>query len=167
MLIGFTQDDAFSSDGDLDAIGDADLVNNEGPTTLGLKIISVRTVIAFLCLGSFTVYFVMFSLPWWAAVLIGIAVGGVAGLLMGLAINALAKMQTSGNIDINNCVGKTGEVYLTIPASRAGMGKVNVLVQERLSEFAAVTDSPEPIKTGAGVRILDVSGEHVLVVEPF
>lgn len=167
MLIGFSDDDAFTGGSDLDAdVGDIDLINNEGATTLGLRIVSVRTVIAFLCLGSFAVFFVMFYLPWWAAVLIGIVIGGAAGFLMGLAINSLSKMQSSGNIDINNCVGKTGEVYLTIPAGRGGVGKVNVLVQERLTEFEAVTDSTEPIKTGRGIKVLSVSGEHILVVEP-
>jgi hypothetical protein len=172
MLIGFTSDDAFSAgdgiDIDGDGIPDFDAAGSEGVTTLGLKIISVRTVIAFLCIGSFTAFTAMEVgvTAWWAALLIGCGAGLVAGFLMGLAISALARMHNSGNIDIKNCVGKEGEVYLTVPASRSFSGKVNVLVQERLTEFEAVTDSAEPIKTGSQVMVTSVVNEHLLLVEP-
>lgn len=165
MLIGFSDDDAFTGADDVD-IDAGDLINDEGISHIGLKLISVRTVIAFLCLGSFAVFFTLFYLPHWAAILIGIGVGGAAGVLMGLAINAIAKMQDSGNININNSIGKIGEVYLTIPSARSGQGKVNVVVQERLTEFDAVTDSPEPIKTGLQIKVLDVINNRILLVEP-
>lgn len=163
MLIGFGDDDAFTGD-DVEV---GDFINDEGITHLGLKLISVRTVIAFLCLGSFAVFFSLYFLPHWASILIGVGVGTVAAVLMGLAINAMAKLQHSGNIDIKNSIGKVGEVYLTIPPSRTGQGKVNVVVQERLTEFDAITDNNEAIKTGLQIKVLDVINDRVLLVEPF
>ena len=77
------------------------------------------------------------------------------------------KLQGNGNLQVENTVGKTAEVYLTIPANRGGNGKVNVYVQERYAEMEAVTDSDTPIKTGEKVKITGTLNEGTVLVEPF
>ena len=64
-----------------------------------------------------------------------------------------------------NAIGKSGRVYLTIPASHNGEGKVNVLLQGSYVEREAVTDEEAPIPTGAEVVVVGVSGQTTLVVK--
>ena len=57
-------------------------------------------------------------------------------------------------MEISNAVGKTGEVYLTIPPSLSGTGKINVDLQGTLTELDAMTENDTPIKTGAKVKVV-------------
>lgn len=166
MLIGFNADDAFDGDGG-GTDNDVDFANDEGADNIGLKVISLRTIIAFLCIGSWVGFTVLFFTEKWYLVTPAALVGGAAaGLAVAFIMRAAMKMQSNGVIDIKNCVGKIGEVYLTIPAKRGGNGKINVFVQERWSEFEAATDYDSPIKTGSQIKISGVINEGLLLVEP-
>ena len=81
-------------------------------------------------------------------------------------MRGIARLQSSGNLDIRNAIGKVGQVYLTIPADGKSAGKVNLTVQEQFKEFSAMTTANEPIKTGEYVRVVSVSDTGVLMVEP-
>ena len=74
--------------------------------------------------------------------------------------------QYDGTLDIRNALGLAGTVYLTVPAARQGPGKVNVLVQEQLREFDAVTDSAGAIPTGADIVVTGLAGRDTLLVAP-
>lgn len=67
---------------------------------------------------------------------------------------------------MRNAVGLSGTVYLTIPPARSETGKVTLLLQERLTQIDAVTDCETPIKTGAEVVVVGVSGKTTLIVQP-
>ena len=56
-------------------------------------------------------------------------------------------------------------MYITVGAKREGVGKVNVVVQERLCEYDAVTDEEEPLKFGTEITVVGVSGMNTLVVK--
>lgn len=89
---------------------------------------------------------------------------GFVGMLgVGWMMRGLSRLQSSGNIDIRNAVGRRGTVYLPVPGARAGQGKVTVNVQGRSMEFAAVTDG-EALATGTAVTVLAVEGETLKVV---
>ena len=159
-------EDAFETDGDVDSV---DSFNDEGIGSVsGLKLLSLRTIIVFFAIGSWMAFALcpVFEGKQWIAVLIGIAVGAAAGVAFAFVMRAFLKLQSSGNIDPANCKGLIADVYLTIPASRAGTGKVQVVVQERLTEFDAVTDYERDIATGAQVRILENVNHGVLLVDP-
>ena len=49
---------------------------------------------------------------------------------------------------------------------RSSPGKVTLTVQEQLTEFEALTDSPAPIPTGSPVRVTGLAGRGALLVEP-
>ena len=72
-------------------------------------------------------------------------------------------LQSNGNIDYNEAVGKIAEVYLTIPPKNEGSGKVTLNVSERYVEKSAVQSGETPILTGAKVRIISVIGDEYLV----
>ena len=78
----------------------------------------------------------------------------------------LAGMQQSGNINLQkSAAGCEGKVYLTIPALRGGAGKVQITINGAVREYDAVTESEEPLKTGASIRVVDVIDASTLLVE--
>ena len=92
------------------------------------------------------------------------AVAGVAVMYAQAKLFALLLgLQSSGNIRMDNAVGRQGRVYLTIPPG--GTGKAEVSVQGRLRVFDAVSAGGEALATGALVRVSGVRGGDVLVVE--
>ena len=95
------------------------------------------------------------------ATLVGIALVAIVMYLFRL----LAKMQASGNIDVNTmAVGCTGRVYLTIPGERKGEGKVQITINESVREYQALTDG-DTIKTDTPIKVVEVINESTLLVE--
>ena len=160
MLIGIGGDNAADADGDID-VDDLDIPDD------GLALFTVRGVTSMLCItGWVAVALLETTLPQGVSIAIAI-LSGVATLIgMAYLMRAVYKLQSSGNIDVENCIGKIGEVYIPIPAAGNGSGKVNLTVQEKFSEFSAITTSDDQLKTGAFVRVVAVGPSGVLVVEP-
>ncbi|MBQ2715372.1 MAG: NfeD family protein [Clostridia bacterium] len=159
MLIGIGGDSGADADVDID---DGIEVPDDG-----LAIFSVRGVTSMLCItGWVAVALLETSLPQSVSIAIAIACGVATLIGMAYLMRAIYRLQSSGNIDIENCVGKIGEVYIPIPSTGNGSGKINLTVQEKFSEFTAITTSGEQLKTGAFVRVVAVSESGVLVVEP-
>jgi hypothetical protein len=159
LLIGIGGES--DTDVDVDDVDGIDLPDD------GLAIFSVRGILSMLCItGWVAVALLETSLP--AGVSIGIAIAcGIATLIgMAFLMRAINKLQSSGNIDVGNCIGKIAEVYIPVPAAGSGSGKVNLTVQEKFSEFTAITTAGEQLKTGSYVRVVAVNEAGVLVVEP-
>jgi hypothetical protein len=72
-------------------------------------------------------------------------------------------MTQSGNLDLRNAIGLEAEVYLSIPESNSGKGKVHISVQGALRELDAGTGG-DRIPTGSRVKVKSVSN-NVLIVE--
>jgi membrane protein implicated in regulation of membrane protease activity len=127
----------------------------------------------FLSLQGLTAFFMMFGLVGMALYAAGqgsvvsIAGGLVAGVFTVWVVSKVfigfQALQSDGTIRIENAIGKEGSVYLTIPEGE--VGKVNVTVQGRLSEFEAVSLNKKKIETGQRVKIVYVIGRDRLVVE--
>lgn len=159
LLIGIGAD----SDADIDADGvdGLDLADD------GLAIFSIRGILSMLCItGWVAVALLETSLPSGVSIAIAIVCGVATLIGMAFLMRAINKLQSSGNIDIGNCIGKIGEVYIPVPAAGNGSGKVNLTVQEKFSEFTAITTSGNQLKTSSFVRVVAVSESGVLVVEP-
>lgn len=78
----------------------------------------------------------------------------------------LSSMQQSGNIDLQkSAAGCEGKVYLTIPASREGAGKVQITIGGAVREYDAVTESEKPLKTGTSIRVVDAIDANTVIVE--
>lgn len=104
--------------------------------------------------------------------------GVVGGLLLGLVLGAgsalgvaqlmrsMLRLESDGTLRIENAIGATAIVYLTIPAGRQGAGKIHVTVQGRSVEIAAVTAHDRSLPTGASVVVIDVAGSDLLEVAP-
>ena len=125
LAIGSGDNDAtFDSDTDID---DVDTINDGGVglTIFGLRILTVRSIIAFLAVGSWLTFALFYSIEFFALIP-GIAAGIAAAFAIALFMKAMDKLQGSGNLKVENTLGKTAEVYLTIPPARSGNGKINV-----------------------------------------
>ncbi|MCH5165954.1 MAG: hypothetical protein J1G01_06090 [Clostridiales bacterium] len=158
-------------DGDLDVHGEFNVDGGDGGSdffaVFALRLLSFRCIIAFFAIGAWIGYTVCYSLQWYYALIIAIACGFAAACGMAAAITGLEKLQSSGNINPANAVGKTGTVYLTVPPSRSGRGKVNILIQERFAEYEAVTDSDKPLPTMSDIKVLGHIGSNILLVEEY
>ncbi len=100
---------------------------------------------------------------------ITLPVAFVCGALMMFAIaymfKGVMRLRQSGTVDNRNAIGAAGKVYLEIPPSRSGEGKVNIMLQGAYVEKNAVTDEGEPIPTGSEIIVVGLSGGTTLVVK--
>jgi membrane protein implicated in regulation of membrane protease activity len=132
----------------------------------GLVLFSVRGVVSTLTVMGWAAVALLETLSPALAISIA-AVLGVA-TLFGTAylMRAVARLQTSGNLDVENAVGKVATVYIPIPPKGTGAGKVTMTLQEKYCELSAVTLGAEKLSTGTLVRVVSVDGTGVLAVEP-
>lgn len=133
----------------------------------GLRLLSLRSIVAFVAVGGWMGYTLCYMLPWYAALPIALLCGFVAACAMAGAMLGMERMQNSGNLNPINAIGAQGTVYLTIPPKRGGKGKINVLVQERYAEYEAVTDSDEPLPTASEIKVIGHVGNNVLLVTKY
>lgn len=165
QLIGIGGDDV-PEDIDGDGIPDSDL-DAAAAADDGLSLFSIRGILSMLCItGWLGVGLLETALPDWAAILIAVAAGVATLIGIAFLMRGIYKLQSSGNIDISNAVGKVAQVYIPIPAAGAGSGKVTITLQEKFCEYTAITAAAEALKTGSYVRVVSVSDGGVLLVEP-
>jgi hypothetical protein len=96
----------------------------------------------------------------------GIGSGAAAMIVVAWMMNLLGKLQSKGNVHIERAVGALGTVYLGIPASGQGAGKVTVNVQQRTMEYRAITQHEQPLETGTPVMVVGIAGPDTLEVGP-
>jgi hypothetical protein len=148
---------------DFDHSADSD----HGNSSAGLKIFSLRAIVAFLVgFGWAGALYLQDGKPPLVATLIA----AVAGLVfMGVVIfilRSLMAFRSDGTIDYQNAIGQTGHVYVTIPAHHEGQGQVEIMIQGRLVTALAVTDHLDPIPPLTPVMVHSVEGQSLLVVHP-
>ena len=174
MLVGAGSNGFEAADGDLvggaDFDGDADFdggsdIAQSDLGAFGMKLLGIRSIMAFLCIFSWVGYTCVYLMDWWWALLIGVGAGVAASLLVALLMTLVERTQTDGTTNIRRAIGCSAEVYLRIPAERSGTGKINVIVQEKMVEVNAVTDENEDIPTGAAVVVDSVVSDGLVVVK--
>lgn len=146
----------------LEADFDSDL--DGGDSTF--QLFSFRNLINFLLGFSWTgisFYDEIDSTP----LLIGLSVlvGLVFLFLFFMIIRQLEKLAEDNSFKINECLNKTAEVYMQIPASKSGKGKVLISIKGSMRELDAITKSEESILSGTMVVVKEVLSENLLVVE--
>ncbi len=148
---------------DFDDAGDVDGYMSAEP---GLKILSARTIIAFLAVfGWVGIELLKLGANSVVAIAVGFVSGFVIMLIMAILIRELFKLQSNGNVDIKNAIGCSGSAYIPIPAKRNGKGKVTVTFQNTTCELEAVTDEENDIPSYSEVVVIGVSGRDTLIVK--
>lgn len=154
MLFGLGDDSDADVD-DIDDVGDGD----------GLALFTVKGIIAMLSITGWTgVIFLGTEMPTALSYVLAFLCGFATLIIMAYVMRAISGLQSSGNIEIGNAVGKVGQVYIPIKPNCAG--KVNITVQGQYSEFTAISTSSETLSTGSYVRVVAVDEAGTLVVEP-
>lgn len=163
-----------SVDADIDASGadgidaaDADDGSESDSHDGGVALFSVRGIVAMLCIGGWSgVVLTGTGINTTLSVILSIIFGTAALVGMFYLMKAAMTLQSSGNIDLGNAIGKTGRVYIPIPAGGNGRGKISITVQETLIEVDAITMSDRKLATGETVRVVSTDETGLLVVEP-
>ena len=101
----------------------------------------------------------------WLLQVVAIAVGLVFVLAFVFMFRQVMKLSHDGSYKMSEAVGLKADVYLRIPASRSGRGKVQVSVKGSVHEVDAMTDRNDEVATGAQVKIVKVLGDDLLLVE--
>ena len=129
----------------------------------GLQLLSVRSIAAALAVfGAFGLWLDGF-LPGWMAAGSALVPAFLAALGTALVMRFLVRMETDGSLRLEEAVGATGRVYLTIPGAEQATGLVHIPVQGRSIELRAITREKEPLKTGASVLVISVDTESETV----
>lgn len=132
----------------------------------GLKLFTVRTIVAFFMVGGWTgTAMLAGGKPEAAAIPVAFLAGTAAVFAIALLFKYSLRLQDNGAVLIQNTLGKQADVYLYIPEGRKGKGKITVLVQERYREYDAVTNASEPIKTGDKVVVTGIADEQTVIVK--
>lgn len=155
--------DADGIDGDFDMCGDADGGTLDAGGTL--QLFSVRNIVNFLlgagwggvCLSSTITNSVVLCL---AALLTGCVFVAVFAFIY----KQMRHLEHDGAFRIEECLGQVADVYLRIPAGRNGEGRIQYSFQGSVQELPAVTDGDQ-IPSGAKVRVVEIIGDHTLLVE--
>jgi hypothetical protein len=98
------------------------------------------------------------------AILIALTSGALAMVVVAWLMGLLHSLQSEGNVHIESAVGTLGTVYLTIPANKAGAGKVTLKIQNRTMEYRAVTEEEQELKTGTPVMVVGITAPDVVQV---
>ncbi len=158
LFFGIGDGDDFDIDGD----GIPDIETGDD----GLTLFSVRGIIGMLCIAGWSgITFIDLGLSDVLSVFLSIVCGGLTLFGIAYLMKAILKLQSNGNIQLGSAVGKTGQVYIPIPANGSGRGKINLVVQDRFIEVEAVTQSSEPLKTGETVRVVSTDDMGLVMVE--
>lgn len=150
-----------------DGHGDHDAGAHHDTVGDGLQLFSIRA------LSAGVAFFGIAGLGASAAGLPGV-IAGVAGSVAGIAamvgvawtMRSMLRLEHDGSIDIQRAIGVPARVYLPIPASQQGVGKVTLALQGRTVEYQAVTSEGEVLPTGAEVLIVEVRSDDTVEVVP-
>ncbi len=175
-LIGLSSDSDADADVEADAsadgadegfaLDDADEAFEKGEgLDAGLRFFTLRGLIAFfsvmgwvgtICCGN--------GMNLALSILISSASGFLAMLVIALLMKWLFSLQYDGTEDIRDALGVSGTVYMRIPPSRTGKGKISAIIQGKLCEKYAVTDEETMINREEEVTVVGISGEETLIV---
>lgn len=158
------------ADTDLDLDIDADFDPDIPHDTPGheLKVISLQTLSAFFMGAGWMglAAYRLLDLSAGVSAMIALVSGIGVGWMLVALLRAMLRLQNSGNIELSDTVGLGGEVYVEIPPSGKGSGRVKLIVKEHLREYHAVQGGQVAIPTGTRVRIAGSNaGSNSLTVE--
>lgn len=152
---------------DSDTGVDADFDGNLDSADAPFQLFSLRNLINFLLGFGWTgaVLYNAFESKFVVGI-VSFLVGSVFILLFFVIMRFIWKLSEDNTFKMEDTIGKTADVYMNIPASKNGRGKIFVSVKGSSRELYAVTTAGEALKSGSLVKIIGIEGD-ILVVEPF
>jgi membrane protein implicated in regulation of membrane protease activity len=136
--------------------------NDPHDSTVAFKMLSIRSVLAFLTLFCWaTALYIHGGQPVAAGMGYAVLWGLAAMVLVSLLLHGVLRMTEMGNQRIETCVGKTGTVYLDIPA--AGTGEIRILCSGVMTHVKACCPAGA-MAAGARVRVVRTAGANTVEV---
>jgi membrane protein implicated in regulation of membrane protease activity len=157
-ILTFIVGDGVAAEGDADVAIDSD-------TGIDFQFLSIKNLIAFFTIFGWVGVVTHGSgiAPVWSVVL-ATAAGLVMMTIMATLMYFMGKLTESGTLNLRKAIGKVATVYLTIPAKRNGMGKVQITVQG-FQTLDAITDDEQEIGNGMLVEVIEVLNNEILIVK--
>ncbi|MCY6372136.1 NfeD family protein [Clostridium ganghwense] len=141
---------------------DADIDMNLNPN-VPLKLVTLRNIIIFFTIFSWTgIMGVRHGYSKMLTIALGIILGTIVIVILSSVYKLIFKLTESGNMNLKNAIGATGEVYLTIPDNGKEGGKVHVIFQSSLREVPAITYG-EKLKTGTKIKVIGIEQNFLVV----
>ncbi|NDV67332.1 NfeD family protein [Dysgonomonas sp. 25] len=149
------------ADGGVDADFDGNLDGVEAP----FQLFSLRNLINFLL-----------GMGWTGASMYGTfdnkILLGVVATVIGLVfvgifffiMRSFMRLAEDNSFKIEDAVGKTGDVYTTVPANKNGKGKVFVSVKGSTRELSAITSNEENLTVGTLIKVIGLE-DGILIVQ--
>jgi len=145
----------------LDADFDSNLDGGDAP----FQLFSLRNLINFLLGFSWTGISFFDLIPNKTLLtILALAIGVGFVLVFFYIMRQIQKLAEDNSFKIEDTIGKTAEVYLTIPGKMSGKGKVIVSVKGSFHELPAMTEN-EKINSNSMIKILRIESDEILIVE--
>lgn len=132
----------------------------------GISIFTLKGLTAFFTLGGWVGLLCSLNFPeeyTWLSVIPAFLCGSAAMVGIAFAMRAMYQLQTSGNLQKENVVGKTATVYVSVLPARTGRGKITLTAQGQFMELDAVTDETEKLCVDEKVVIEEFSDGTAVV----
>lgn len=97
------------------------------------------------------------------AILVGLLCGAGLLLIQAIAMRAVRRLQSSGNVSIKDTIGLEGVVYLAIPGSGKGKGLVTLVVGGKQRQFNALSAGDE-LPSQTRVTVAKVNDDNTVTV---
>jgi len=94
---------------------------------------------------------------------IGLLGGVIAMFVVFWLMLGLKNLGEDGTIRIQDAIGKVGTVNVAIPPNKSAAGKIQITIQNRLVDYAAMTTG-DKLQTGTSVEVVGLLGESTLEV---
>ncbi len=133
------------------------------------------------CMKSFVnlrSFLVLLSVGLWATILtyklvgnyvysalIGFGISLIITIVFMLIFGYVSKMDVLSEVDLKSLIGNPAIVYSVIQSKGEGKGKVSVVVNNRMRVFNAIAYEDNKIVAGKNVKVVDVLGSDLLLVE--
>lgn len=151
--------------GDADVPDDTPDAEVGGDSGIAFQFFTLKNLIVFFTIFAWTgIASVDSGVSELTTVFLAVAAGLASMAIMATLMYFMAKANADGTLKIDNAIGATGQVYLTIEKKRKGIGQVQIKVQGSLRTLDALTDDEEDIPTGNMITVKSVVNKSILVV---
>jgi len=149
-----------------DAHGHGSATGHSGPANWLVGVLTFRTAVAALTFfGLAGLAAAQTTGDSWLVLAVALAAGAGAMFLVAWVMRSLARLNAEGTARIERAIGKSGTVYLTVPGNKEGVGRVQLNLQNRTVECAAVT-AHATLPNGTKVVVTAVIGRDTVEVAP-
>ncbi|CAN5870630.1 hypothetical protein BH23GEM9_BH23GEM9_28570 [soil metagenome] len=125
----------------------------------GLNLVSVRALAAAaVFFGAAGLAMSRFTPDWLAAVL-AVPPAVAAAALTAWLTRLMFRMESRGNLRLDDAGGQLGTVYLPVPGNSNGTGLVQFTLQGRTVELRAFTRQTDTLATGSAILVISVDPE--------